>query len=110
MIDFIIKYWLEAVFALILAGFGGFFRWIYKHLKDQLKGQELARQGLTAILHDLLYKDCAAYIAAGEISPDDLENLTLMYETYHALGGNGTGTTLYKRCQKLAIKQKEEGT
>jgi len=104
MWDWILKYWVEVLFGLILSSFGVAFRFAYKKLLEQLKGQKLTQTGLVAILHDLIYRNCTEYLGQGFITTDELENLTLMYETYHSLGGNGTATAIYKRCCELEIK------
>ena len=49
MIDFIIKYWIEAVFAVILAGFGTLLRMVHKRIKEALTTQKLTQNGLMAI-------------------------------------------------------------
>ena len=36
-----------------------------------------------------------------------LDNLKLLYDTYSALGGNGTGTELYTRAKALPIKAED---
>ena len=33
-----------------------------------------------------------------------LTNIGYLYDSYHALGGNGTGTELYNRAKALPIK------
>ena len=33
-----------------------------------------------------------------------MRNLEYLYRSYHALGGNGTGTELYNRAKGLPIK------
>ena len=43
-------------------------------------------------------------IAQGSIDTDGLRNLEYLYRSYHALGGNGTGTELYNRAKALQIK------
>ena len=58
-----------------------------------------------ALLHDRLYQGCKHYIAQGHIDVDSLKNIEYLYRAYHALGGNGTGTELYTRVQKLPIKE-----
>ena len=52
-----------------------------------------------------LYQGCKHYIAQGHIDVDSLKNIEYLYRAYHALGGNGTGTELYTRVQKLPIKE-----
>ena len=61
--------------------------------------------GVLAILHDRLYCECKRYLAQGHIDTDGLHNLEYIYKSYHALGGNGTGTELYNRAKGLPIKE-----
>lgn len=115
MLDFIKQYWLEALFTAILTVFTFVGKTLYSKVKKELKAyttnqkkeseeQALLKSALVALLHDRLYFACQEYIKAGEITVDDLDNLGMMYEIYHALGGNGTGTNLYKRCCNLKIR------
>ena len=106
--DWVAKYWIEAIFGLVLTGFGVAFKFAYKKILEQLKGQRNVQNGLVAILHDLIYKNCSEYLSRGSVTTDELENLSQMYETYHSLGGNGTATALYQRCCALTIKQEVE--
>lgn len=53
------------------------------------------------------------FIVRGWCSPDDRSNLEYLYKPYKALGGNGTGESLYKKCLELPLtadrnKEKEE--
>lgn len=59
---------------------------------------------MVALLHDSLFRNCEQYIKRGEITVNELENLETLYASYHALGGNGTGTALYEKCKLLSIK------
>mgnify|MGYP007066597172 CR=1 FL=1 len=56
-----------------------------------------------AISHDQLYRQGEFYILTGEITVNELKNLEYLYGGYHALGGNGTGTELYEKCQELPV-------
>ena len=99
MIDFILKYWIQELFALILA----VLTWLWRTLKD----------GMLALLHDRIYQACSFFIARGWCSPEDRSNLEYLYKPYKALGGNGTGESLYKKCLELPLsadrnKEKEE--
>ena len=115
MLDFIKQYWLDALFTAILTVFTFAGKALYSKVKKELTSytakqkeeseeQALLKSALVALLHDRLYFACQEYIKAGEITVDDLDNLGMMYEIYHALGGNGTGTNLYKRCCNLKIR------
>ena len=99
MIDFIMKYWLEFIFGIALTSLS----YCYNQVKRKLKEQELVKEGLVAILHDRLCQSCLYFIAKGEINLTELNNIEKMYDAYHKLGGNGTGTELYERVLELKI-------
>lgn len=101
MIEFIIKYWLECLFALIVAGL----TWCIKKLNSRMKEQESIKDGVLAILHDRIFQAARYYISKGYITIDELRNVQYLYDSYHELGGNGTGTELFERIKKLEIKE-----
>lgn len=82
----------------------GGYRRLAKRVKEQEEERKAIKAGLLAILHDRLYAECSRYIAQGSIDTDGLRNLEYLYRSYHALGGNGTGTELYNRAKALQIK------
>lgn len=99
--------------SIIVAIFGGgVFSIIYSSTKailnksrdtdDRLKSHDAA---LIAILHDKLYTKCNEYITRGYATVDEINNLRYLYDSYHDLGGNGTGTKLYERVLNLPTKQ-----
>lgn len=101
MIEFIIKYWIQILFsgilALLTAG--------YRKIANKLKEQEKMKEGILAILHDRLYQACRFYMSQGCIDIESLKNVEYLYNSYHDLGGNGTGTELYNRVKALPIKE-----
>ena len=38
---------------------------------------------------------------------DELKEIEYIYNAYHSLGGNGTGTEIYNRVKKLEIKEEK---
>lgn len=60
--------------------------------------------GMLALISNDLYDRCEQALAIGEITINDLEKIKRLYEPYHALGGNGTGTKLYNDVLRLRIK------
>lgn len=92
---------------LLFTGISGVLAAAYRRLSKRIKEQEQERQaiktGLLAILHDRLYQACLHYISQGWIDDDGMKNLEYLYKSYHALGGNGTGTELYNRAKSLPI-------
>ncbi len=103
MLDFILEYWLEFAFTLIVTFLSFLIKRLYSKLKQELNTQKLLKEGMIAILHDRLYQLCTKFIEKGEITVDELENLEYMYKSYNNLGGNGTGTALFNRCKDLKI-------
>lgn len=105
MTDFIVKYWLQV----LLTGICGIAAAAYKKLssrvKREVKEQQLLKEGVLALLHDQLYRGCRECIASGSIDVEGLKNIGYLYTSYHALGGNGTGTELYERVKNLPIKE-----
>lgn len=100
MWDFILKYWLEFLFGLAVASFS----LCFKRLQKKINEYGLLKEGLVAILHDRLYQSGMYFLEHGEITTSQLKNLEHLYNAYHNLGGNGTGTEIYERVQELKLK------
>lgn len=104
MIDFIQKYWLGVLFASVLSAMSYVWKKFFTRYKKELEEQELIKQGVLALLHDRLYQACRYYLEQEYITASQLNNVEHLYESYHNLGGNGTGTELYNRCKNMQIK------
>lgn len=101
MLNFVLTYWAEFGFGLLsaLAAAG------YRKINKRLKEQEAMKEGVLSILHDRIFQAASCYISRGHITIAELGNVRYLYESYHALGGNGTGTELYHRMKKLEIRE-----
>ena len=64
-----------------------------------LAGVALGSSGLSAIV-------VASYIQEGEISLEDKESLTEMYQAYKSLGGNGHLSTIMAEVERLHIVER----
>lgn len=115
MPDWILKYWVEALFGGIIAVLTSCYRSLTKRLKEKeelekkmekehKEQDEALKSAVMAILHDRLYQAGSHFIAKGEISLGELKNIEYLYNSYHALGGNGTGTEIYSRVKDLPLK------
>ena len=93
--SYISAHWMEGAIWLLGLGWGYLVKKVteYKTIKD----------GLLAIMHDRLYQACIYYTQQGWIDASGLKNLEYLYQSYHALGGNGTGTELYNRYRSETI-------
>lgn len=78
---------------------------IFNYVKMKNNLNKLIKDGVLAILHNKIYTLGKQHIANKCISVEDLDDFDHLYNAYHALGGNGTGTEIYSRVQKLEIVQ-----
>ena len=101
--DWILKYWIQELFAIIIA----ILTWCVKKLRKKKTEYDVLREGILALLHDRLYTACSFFITRGWADLDDRENLEYLYKPYKALGGNGTGENLYQAVQKLPYNSPE---
>ena len=108
MWGFILNYWIEVLLGVISLGIAGLYRTLSARVKKEIEEQQLLKAGVLAILHDRLYQSCRHYIRQGFIDVESLKNIEYMYRSYHALGGNGTGTELFKRVNALPLRETEE--
>lgn len=106
MIEYIKQYGLQTLLAAISGGVLYILKHVQSDIKKDLKDKSIIKQGVVALLHNSLFRSCEDYLTRGEITTDELDNLEALYESYHSLGGNGTGTALYERCKNLKIKTK----
>lgn len=104
MIEFITHYWLEVIFSGVLAGFGVAFRVLSKRVKEQ----DAIKQGIVALLRDRIIQAYNHYMDKGYCPIYAQDNLHMLYEQYHSLGGNGTVTNLVGELKKLPTEKREE--
>jgi hypothetical protein len=111
MTEFIIKYWLEFVFGVIVAILTASYNKIKAKLNKTEDEYNALKQAMIAMLHDRVYQSCTHYLTLGYIpvekAEEILDNIQMIYDAYHVLGGNGTGTEIYKRFKALPIKSVE---
>lgn len=100
MVEFIIKYWLEVAFALVVSAIS----YILKRIFGLLKRQKAIEQGVQALLRNELIRKYREYESKGEISILDRENMEHMFKEYQNLGGNGTIKQLYEEMLELPTK------
>lgn len=110
MIDFIVKYWVQELFALVIA----LITWLVKQVRCKKKEYKVLNEAINALLHDRLYQSCSFLLKKGFCTMEDRQNLEYLYVPYKTLGGNGNVESLYHKCMELPItagqkdKKKEE--
>ena len=87
---------------------GAIFVSAVNYVKLKKSSYKLIKHRVIAILHNKIYTLGKQYIAQEYISVEALDDFEHLYKAYHALGGNGTGTEIYKRVKELPMKQGKE--
>lgn len=99
--EWIAKYWVEWAFGLIVAALTCVVRTLSARIKRQQVENEALRNGMRALLMRQIEQDCEDAIRAGHCSAQSKSTIATMYESYHALGGNGVITGLVDQLLKL---------
>ncbi|MEG0314121.1 MAG: hypothetical protein RR646_02540 [Erysipelotrichaceae bacterium] len=97
-------------FPIILTSLMGYLIFI---LKEDRKGKQALKQyndnmsqALKILMRLKLIEYHDKYCEEGKIPSYALQNAIEMYDTYHALGGNGFVTELYKEITELPVRKK----
>ena len=90
--------------AVITAATGAFVGAVILWVKRVLKKMKVYDDALKALAHDSFYRQCRYLLQQVSISEDELENLNYLHDAYTALGMNGTGEELYRRCLERPLK------
>lgn len=78
--------------------------YLWKKHKETDKRQTALELGVQALLRDRIVQAYYHYTERDWITLHGLENVNAMYEQYHALGGNGTVTTLVSALRELEVR------
>lgn len=79
----------------------GFWSVVSKLIDRRSTNKNAERRALLGLLHDRIYELGNYYISQGSISTADYDNFLCLYEPYHELGGNGTGTRIKREVDGL---------
>ena len=107
MFDFIVKYWIQFAFGLLISGGGAAIAWMSRKFKEH----EALNNGLCSLLRSEIIHFHDKYMERKYIPIYALDSINKMYDAYHALGGNGTATKLVQDLRELPnepIKNEEE--
>lgn len=74
-----------------------------KERADAQEQNKNLQDGVQALLRNALIGEYNHRMSDGEFPIYARENVTAMYNAYHALGGNGTITALYEELQHLPV-------
>lgn len=105
IVTYVQAHWVAWLFAAISSALVAGYKILSARIKMYRKEQAALKEGVLALLHDRLYQGCRYHIHNEAIADDEMKNMEYLYNGYHALGGNGTGTELYERIKKLPLKE-----
>ena len=92
---------LESIVPMLLTGVGGVCGWLLKsHRKEEARDRAM-EMGLRTLLRAELLEIHAKYVPLGHIPVAVMEEADRVYQAYHSLGGNGTGTKIYEELKAL---------
>lgn len=101
MVDWIVKYWIEVVFGLIVAGLGIAYKRLAVKIKDTKAKDDAIAEGVKYLLMLQLREKGEQYLRDGYCSTEQKHEYEKAYSAYHALGGNDTITALKESVLKL---------
>lgn len=103
MWDFIAKYWLEFVFGIIVTGLTTGVTRINHKLKEEKVRNTAIENGVRDILRMQILDTYEKCKAAGQISVSRKDAIDSSYNSYHALGGNGTISRVHEEIMEMPI-------
>lgn len=128
MIDFIVKWWMEALFtgltAFVVASYRSWQKAEAMRLKEQKDEEEAHREEFKklidkvhqisgshkVILKDRLYDRYRKHLAEGSCDLEEKEIFMEMYRDYKAIGGNGVIDSIYETMMAMpTCREEKEG-
>lgn len=108
MPEWIIKYWVQWLFGLIIAALTAYCRHLSKTVKSEREKQKALRDGMRSLLRRQIIVDCEQAIRQGYCPTATKDTIEDMYLSYHALGGNGVVTNLKNQMLDLPTVRSDE--
>ena len=104
--DVFMNYWVQWLCGLAAAGLTAGIRLLYRRQKRTDQRQKVMERGMQALLRDRIVQAYYHYSERGWITLHGLENVEVLYQEYHALGGNGAVTKLVDDLRELEVRDK----
>ena len=105
MWKWVAKYWLEVLFGCVTAGVGIALRQISKNMKKEKERSKAIEDGVRDILRINILDTYDKCKTEGRITVSRKDAIDSAYQSYHALGGNGTITQVHKEILEMPIIQ-----
>lgn len=80
------------------------FRMMSRFIKEQRRVNESTRMANRSMQRDVLYRYFRIVVEDGQrITPEEYNHIKECYSAYHANGGNGAGTLMFKKISDNAV-------
>lgn len=103
MWEFIAKYWIEFLFGIIATALSAGLARISKRLKEEKVRNTAIENGVRDILRMQILDTYERCKIAGTITVSRKDAIDSAYNSYHALGGNGTITQVHNELMGMPI-------
>ena len=103
MVEWLFKYWLEVLFGGVLTVLGIIARNLNKKLKGEQERNKAIENGVRDMLRLTILDNYERCKQAGVISVSRKDAIDSAYNSYHALGGNGTVTQVHSEIMAMPI-------
>lgn len=103
MLEWLTKYWLEVLFGAVLTGIGIVQKRLSKRMKDEKARNQAIENGVRDMLRLTILDNYERCKQAGVISVARKDAVDSAYQSYHALGGNGTITQVHQEIMAMPI-------
>lgn len=104
MWEWFCKYWLECLFGLMVTGVGIVQKRLSKRMKIERKRNQAIENGVRDMLRLTILDNYERCKSSGVISVARKDAVDSAYQSYHALGGNGTITKVHEEIMDMPIK------
>lgn len=110
MLDFIIRYWLQVVFGIIVSILSFIIKSIRTKVNSHSSQQDALKLGVQAMLRDRIISAYNEYEKLGYCPIYARENLQELTTQYFNLGGNGVVHDLVDKISKLPTEPPKRGS
>lgn len=109
--EWITKYWVEWIFGIVATALTVIVKRISTRLKKEQSENKALRDGMRSLLRAQIIDSCERAMHDGWCGARLRDTINDLYESYHALGGNGTVTSVVEQTMKLpAVRPEKEDT
>lgn len=104
MPEWIVKYWVEWLFGIVVAVLGFLIRKINARVKETQGKNDAIELGVQALLRSQMIDDYNHYLEKGYAPIYARESFENVYRQYKSLGGNGVMTDIHEMFRALPTK------